>query len=68
MGDMLYDEEIGSKVTQLAGSFSGLTLVGDPGKVTFILYVFLTPQKFCNKFLVRPNGSCNEQDSCIQFV
>ena len=33
MGDMLYDEEIGSKVTQLSGSFRGLTLVGDPGKV-----------------------------------
>ena len=34
MGDMLYDEDIGSKVTQLAGSFRGLTLVGDPGKGT----------------------------------
>ena len=33
MGDMLYDEDIGSKVTQLAGTFRGLALVGDPGKV-----------------------------------
>ena len=33
VGDMLFDEDIGSRVTQLAGSFRGLTLVGDPGKV-----------------------------------
>ena len=32
MGDMLYDEDVGSKVAQLAGSFPGLALVGDPGK------------------------------------
>ena len=32
VGDMLFDEDIGSRVTQLAGSFRGLTLVGDPGK------------------------------------
>ena len=33
VGDMLFDEDIGSRVTQLAGSFRGLALVGDPGKV-----------------------------------
>ena len=44
MGHMLYDEEIGSKVTQLAGSFRGLTLVGDPG-IKSIFYLFHTHLK-----------------------
>ena len=43
MGDMLYDEEIDSKVTQLAGSFRGLTLVGDPGKGS--IFHSLSPHK-----------------------
>ena len=43
MGDMLYDEVIGSKVTQLAGSFRGLTLVGDPGKES-VFHSFHTPK------------------------
>ena len=46
MGDMLYDEEIGSKVTQLAGSFRGLTLVGDPGKKS----IFHSSHTHLNKF------------------
>ena len=46
VGDMLFDEDIGSRVTQLAGSFRGLTLVGDPGKVMSALCQSICPSPY----------------------